>query len=150
MFVLDTNVVSELRKAKSGKANQNVVNWANSVPAPLLFISAVTVPELEIGVRHALRRDPEQGRLLRTWLDQQVLPALSDRVLAFDTAVAVLCAGLHVPEPQSERDALIAATAKVHSMTVVTRNTGDFEKVGVPLINPWLPATNPPHCPGRT
>lgn len=143
MFVLDTNVVSELRKARSGKANQNVVDWANSVPAPLLFISAVTVLELEIGVRLALRRDPEQGRLLRTWLDQQVLPAFSDRVLAIDTAVALRCAGLHVPEPRSERDALIAATAMVHSMSVVTRNTDDFEKVDVPLINPWLPVTHP-------
>jgi hypothetical protein len=137
MFVLDTNVVSELRKAKAGKADRNVAAWAGSVPAAALYISAITILELETGVLLVQRRDPAQGALLRAWLDQHVLPAFSGRVLPVDTAVAQRCAALHVPDPRAERDALIAATAMVHGMTVVTRNVGDFEATGVALLNPW-------------
>lgn len=148
MYLLDTNVVSELRKAKSSRADQNVVAWARGVSADLLFVSAITILELETGVLLVQRRDPAQGALLRTWLDEQVLPAFSGRVLAVDTAVARRCAALHVPDPRSERDALIAATALVHHMAVVTRNVADFETTGVALINPWSP-TNVPSVPVR-
>ncbi len=137
MFVLDTNVVSELRKAKAGKADRNVAAWASKVPASSLFVSAITILELETGVLLVLRRDPKQGALLRAWLDEAVLPAFSGRVLPVDTAVARQCAALHVPDPRSERDALIAATAMVHNMIVVTRNVADFEATGAPLLNPW-------------
>lgn len=137
MFVLDTNVVSELRKAKSGKANKNVTAWAASVSPGSLFISAITILELESGVLMLERRDQAQGAILRTWLDQYVLPAFAGRVLPVDIAVAQRCARLHVPNPCNERDALIAATALVHSMTIVTRNVADFEATGVPLRNPW-------------
>jgi predicted nucleic acid-binding protein len=137
MFLLDTNVVSELRKAKAGKADRNVVAWAAGVPADALFVSAITVLELETGVLLAQRRDPRRGALLRAWLDRQVLPAFADRVLAVDTAVAQRCAVLHVPDPKSDRDALIAATAMVHGMVVVTRNVADFAATGAPLLNPW-------------
>jgi toxin FitB len=137
MFVLDTNVVSELRKAKSGKADKNVVAWAASVPPASLFISAITILELEIGVLLVERRDPKQGAVLRAWLDNQVLPAFADRILAVDTAVAQHCARLHVPDPRADRDALIAATAMTHAMVVVTRNTSDFEPMGVQWLNPW-------------
>ena len=137
MFVLDTNVVSELRKAKSGKANKNVTAWAASVSPGSLFISAITILELEAGVLMLERRDQAQGTILRIWLDQYVLPAFAGRVLPVDTAVAQRCARLHVPNPCTERDALIAATALVHSMTIVTRNVADFEVTGVPLLNPW-------------
>ncbi len=137
MFVLDTNVVSELRKAKAGKADRNVAAWASRVPASSLYVSAITILELETGVLLVLRRDPEQGALLRAWLDQSVLPAFSGRVLPVDPAVAQRCAALHVPDPRSERDALIAATAMVHNMTVVTRNVADFATTGAPLLNPW-------------
>lgn len=137
MFVLDTNVVSELRKAKAGKADRNVAAWASSVPADVLFVSAITGLELETGVLLVLRRDPEQGALLGTWLDRYVLPAFSGRVLLVDTAVAQRCAALHVPDPRSDRDALIAATAMVHNMIVVTRNVADFAASGTPLLNPW-------------
>lgn len=74
---------------------------------------------------------------MRSWLDGQVLTAFEGRILSVDGAVAVRCARLHVPDPRSERDALIAATALVHGMTVVTRNTADFETTGVALLNPW-------------
>jgi predicted nucleic acid-binding protein len=137
MFVLDTNVVSELRKAKAGKADQNVTAWAASVPVGQMFLSAISILELETGVLLAERRDPPQGAMLRAWLDDHVLPAFVGRVLAVDTVVALRCARLHVPDPRTERDALIAATALVHGMTVVTRNVADFEPTGVPTFNPW-------------
>ena len=137
-FLLDTNVVSELRRARTGKADPNVVAWAGAQPSGALFMSAITVLELELGVRQAERRDPEQGRGLRAWLEGQVLPAFDGRVLPVDVAVARRTATLHVPDPAPERDALIAATALVHSLTVVTRNTSDFDRTNVALVNPWL------------
>ena len=137
MFVLDTNVVSELRKAKAGTADKNVVAWADSVVAGSLFLSVITLLELETGVLLVERRDAAQGAVLRTWLGSHVLPAFAGRVLAIDVAVAHRCASLHVPDRRSERDALIAATAMVHGMTVVTRNVADFEPTGVTILNPW-------------
>lgn len=137
MFLLDTNVVSELRKARSGKADANVTAWAGSVPYASLFISAITVLELEMGVLQVEHRDSAQGAILREWLDKHVVPAFHDRILPIDVAVAQRCARLHIPDPRAERDALIAATALIHGMTVVTRNIGDFHPTGVSLLNPW-------------
>ena len=137
MFVLDTNVVSELRKVRFGKADRNLAAWAESVDAADLFVSAITIMELELGVLSIERRDATQGALLRSWLEQHVLPEFSLRTLPVDTAVAQRCARLHVPDRRGERDALIAATALVHGMTVVTRNIADFKPTGVPLVNPW-------------
>ncbi|NMG67768.1 PIN domain-containing protein [Azoarcus indigens] len=137
MYLLDTNVVSELRKVRAGKADANVSAWSQGVEAGELFISAITVMELEMGVLQIERRDAGQGALLRTWLELHVLPAFSGRILPIDAAVAQRCARLHVPDRRSERDALIAATALVHGMTVATRNVGDFEPTGVSLLNPW-------------
>lgn len=136
-YLLDTNVVSELRRAKAGKADPRVTAWAESVPVASLFLSVITMLELEMGVLLIERRDPAQGAILRAWFDGQVLPALSGRILAVDTAVARRCAKLHVPDPRSERDALIAATALTHGLTVVTRNVADFEPTGVGTLNPW-------------
>ena len=135
MFILDTNVVSELRKAK--KAHQNVKKWAQPLSAAGLYISVISVLELEIGILLIERRDQEQGRILRTWMDRHVLPTFSGRILAIDTAVAQRCAMLQVPNPRSDRDALIAATALVHGLTVATRNVADFERMGVGVLNPW-------------
>lgn len=137
MYLLDTNVVSELRKAKAGRADANVVTWAGSVPFGSLFLSAITILELESGIQSVERRDPAQGALLRAWMDNHVLPAFHGRVLPVDVAVAQRCAGLHVPDRGAERDVLIAATALVHGMTVVTRNAADFQPTGVALLNPW-------------
>ncbi|MDT4834174.1 Toxin FitB [compost metagenome] len=137
MFVLDTNVVSELRKAKAGKADPCLTAWASTLLPGQLFISAITVLELETGVLLSERRDPAQGAMLRAWLDGHVLPGFAGRVLPVDTAVAQCCARLHVPDPRAERDALIAATAMVHGMTVATRNLVDFTPTGVALVNPW-------------
>jgi hypothetical protein len=137
MYLLDTNVVSELRKVRLGKADAKVAAWADSVEAGELYLSVITVQELEIGVLLAERRDPTQGALLRIWLDAHVLPAFLGRVLPVNTAVALRSASLHVPDPRPVRDGLIAATALVHGMTIVTRNVADFEPTGVPILNPW-------------
>jgi len=137
VYLLDANVVSELRKAKSGKIDKNVLAWADSVTTSSLFLSVVTIMELETGILLIERRDPTQGAVLRSWLNAHVLPAFSERILPVDTAVAQCCARLHVPDPRSDRDALIAATALVHGMTVVTRNIEDFAATKVEILNPW-------------
>lgn len=137
MFLLDTNVISELRKIKAGKADLKVTQWAKDVNAADLFISCITVMELEMGVLSAERKDKTQGSLLRSWLEQQVLTEFSSRTLPIDTEVARRCAQLHIPDRRSGRDALIAATALVHGMTVVTRNVSDFKSTKVLLLNPW-------------
>ncbi len=137
MYLLDTNVVSELRKAKPGKANKQVVAWAEKLSVSTLFLSSISILELEIGVRLRERKDPSQGAILRAWLNEHVLPSFSSRILPLDTAVALRCAKLHVPNPQADRDAIIAATALVHGMTVVTRNVNDFNSSKVNLLNPW-------------
>ena len=137
MYLLDTNVISELRKAKSEKANKKVLAWANQVSVSSLFISAITILELETGILLVERRDSLQGAILRSWLNTHVLPSFSEKIIPIDTAVAQSCAKLHVPNRCSDRDALIAATALVHSMIVVTRNTSDFKATPVKLLNPW-------------
>ncbi|MDR2196214.1 MAG: type II toxin-antitoxin system VapC family toxin [Gallionellaceae bacterium] len=139
MYLLDTNVISELRKVRLGKADPNVAAWSESVDADVLFTSSIVIMELELGVLLKERKDATQGVMLRSWLNQHVLPEFATRTLPIDTAVALRCAKLHAPDKQSERDALIAATALVHGMTVVTRNVEDFARTGVPLINPWEP-----------
>ena len=137
MYLLDTNVISEIGKVVEGKADAHVAAWQSQLDTVNCFISAVTLMELEIGVLRMERRDAKQGRRLRQWLSAQVVSEFDGRVLPIDAAVARRCAALHVPNPRPERDALIAATALVHSMTVVTRNTADFEPTGVALLNPW-------------
>ena len=137
MFLLDTSVVSELRKIRLGKADGRVAHWADSIDATDLYLSVITIQELEIVVLLAERRDPSQGAVFRAWLNAHVLPAFSGRILVVDAAVAQRSARLHVPDPRPVRDALIAATALVHGMTVVTRNVADFEPTGVSILNPW-------------
>jgi predicted nucleic acid-binding protein len=117
-----------------------VAAWAGRVPSNSFYLSAITVMELEVGVLQIERRDRRQGGILRDWLENTILANFSGRVLPVDTPVARRCAALHVPDRRSERDALIAATALVHRMAVVTRNTADFAATGVKLLNPWAPA----------
>ncbi len=137
MYLLDTNVVSELRKARSGRADAGVVRWATAVEPEALYLSAISLLELERGVLQLERRDPVQGRALTMWLEGAVKSAFAGRILAVDAAVASQCARLHVPDPKAEADALIAATAMVHGLTVVTRNVGDFRQMPVAVLNPW-------------
>lgn len=138
MFVLDTNIVSELRKVRSGKANPGVAAWAEEVSSVELFVSAITMHELEHGVLLLERSDPVQGALLREWLDHSVAAAFKNRVLPVDERIARCAAGLHVPDPAPFRDGLIAATALVHGMHVVTRDVKDFRRFeGLDVVNPW-------------
>jgi predicted nucleic acid-binding protein len=142
MYLLDTNIVSEMRKASAPpnrppKIDRRVQSWIRSVSASELYLSVITVLELELGFLLLERRDPAQGALLRSWVRDRVLESFAGRILAVDTAIAQRCASLHVPDPLDDRDALIAATALVHQMTVVTRNVAHFERTGVALLNPW-------------
>lgn len=137
MYLLDTNVVSELRRPE--KADPHVMAWANRQPLAHFYLSAITIMELELGILRVSRKDAMQGQVLRQWMDRQVLARFGDRILPIDTAVARRCAALHIPDPRAERDALIAATALVHGMTVATRNTADFSPTGAPVFNPWQP-----------
>jgi toxin FitB len=136
MFLLDTNVISELRRPE--RANKNVVAWANTIPAGSFFLSVISIFEIELGTLKIARRDAAQGAILRAWIDEQRLPRFESRILAVDTAVAQHCARLHVPDPRAERDAMIAATAIVHGLTVVTHDVVHFKSVGVTLLNPWM------------
>jgi hypothetical protein len=138
MYLLDTNVVSEMRKIRPGKADPNVAAWADNVEASDLYVSVISIHELELGVLLAERRDAVQGAVLRKWLNDHALPAFAGRILDVDTVVAQRSAGLHVPDPRPFRDGLIAATALVHGMTVVTRNVDDFQPTGVTILNPWV------------
>ncbi len=137
MFLLDTNVISELRKAGAGKADPNVVSWLTARDAAICYISAITLMELDLGILLMERRDPAQGARLRAWMEDHVLPEFSERTVPVDRAVALACARLYVPDPRPERDAFIAASALVHGMAVVTRNVADFAHMGVTVINPW-------------
>ena len=133
-FLLDTNVVSEMRRMR---IDANVAAWVDEQDPSDQFISTITIMEIEIGILQLERRDTRQSTRLRRWLEELVLPNFDGRILPIDTEVALKCAGLHVPDPRPERDAMIAATALVHGLTMVTRNTADFAPTGVPLLNPW-------------
>jgi hypothetical protein len=135
MFLLDTNVLSELRRRD--RTHPNVAAWADTVHATDLFLSVITILEIEVGTLLLARRDAAQGAVLKAWIDGKVLPAFAGRILSVDTAVAQRCARLHVPDLRGERDALIAATALVHRLCVITRNVADFQPMGVDLLNPW-------------
>jgi toxin FitB len=136
-YLLDTNVVSELRKVGDGKADVNVTQWIRARVSSDMFLSAITILEIERGILSLHRRDPSQGSRLRDWMDSRVRPEFIDRILPVDDAVATRCAHLHIPDRRNEADALIAATALIHGLSVVTRNVQDFEGTGVILIDPW-------------
>lgn len=139
MYLLDTNVVSDLRR--SDKAPAALLTWSRQVQPQHLFISCITVFELELGVRLKERRDSAQGQMLREWLEGRVLPQFDGRILTIDAAIARCCAAMHAPNPAPERDAWIAATALVHGLTVVSRNVADFAACGASVLNPWLAHT---------
>ena len=136
MFVLDTNVLSAWR---GRQADPSVATWCLQQDSGDFHISVLTLMELEIGVLRMERRDARQGAELWRWLSRRIRPEFSvpGRTPPVDAAVALRCAQLHAPDPRPERDALIAATALVHGMTVVTRDIRDFEPMGVRTVNPW-------------
>ena len=136
-YLLDTNVVSELRKVGDGKADLNVTTWLSGQDSRDLYISAITILELERGILSIQRRDIEQGSRLRAWMDSRVRPEFAERILSINEAIATRCAHLHIPDRRNEADALIAASAIVHGLAVVTRNIHDFQGTGVVLVDPW-------------
>jgi predicted nucleic acid-binding protein len=135
MYVLDTNVVSELRRPD--RAHPAVAAWARSSLFSSFFLSAITILEIEVGILRVGRRDPAAAAIFRRWIDNSIFPNFDGRILPINTAVAARCAALHVPDPRPERDAFIAATALIHGFTIATRNTADFAATGAQLFNPW-------------
>ena len=137
MYLLDTNVVSESRKLGTARVDRNVALWLGRIDAEATFLSAMTLFELERGIQQMERRDAAQGLMLRRWFGDQIMPTYEGRILSLSAAVALVCASLHIPDPKSERDAWIAATAIDTGLTLVTRNVADFSAMGVALINPF-------------
>lgn len=134
MYLLDTDIVFELRNAKSGGAAPALAAWASGVQRASLFISALTLLELESGVARVERTDKAAGTALRTWLDAQVGPAFEGRILPVDAAVVRRRAHLTLA---ATRDALLAATALEHGLILVTRDIAAFKAARVKLLNPW-------------
>ncbi|CAN5275330.1 type II toxin-antitoxin system VapC family toxin [soil metagenome] len=134
MYLLDTDIVFELRNAKSGGTDPGLAGWAGGVSRATLFVSAVSLLELEAGVARVARRDKAQGLALRAWLDGQLGPAFDGRILPVDAAVVRRCA--HLPHGGG-RDGLLAATALEHGLTLVTRDVAAFKAAKVKLFNPW-------------
>lgn len=137
MYLLDTNVLSELRKVKKGKCDPAVFAWSQTMSPLDLFVSVVTIFELEVGILLLERLDRLQAAKMRHWLNDQIIPAFAGRILNVDLMIARTCATFHVPDKRPERDAFIAATALETDFIVVTRNVRDFQGTGVRLLNPW-------------
>ena len=137
MYLLDTNVISELRKHSKGTVDTQVSQWFSAAASHTLYTSVICLLELERGALSVARRDARQGQVLLDWINNQVRPSFAGRVLPIDEKVASLGAAMHVPNPRSEADALIAATAMAHGLAVVTRNVRDFAPMGVRTVNPW-------------
>lgn len=134
MYLLDTGVVSELRKAKAGRTDPGLASWATGVPAQSLFLSALTLLELESAAARLEGRDKIAGGALRAWIDGQVMAAFEGRILPVDAAVVRRRGQLPY---QDSRDGLIAATALEHGLALVTRNTAAFKAGRVKVFNPW-------------
>lgn len=134
MYLLDTNVISELRKRQG---DSGVKQWVAEQTVADLAISVVTVIEIEIGILWRARTDADQARVLTRWFERSVLTGFADRILSLDLAAARRVASLHVPDQAPQHNALIAGTALARGLTVVTRNIRDFERSGVDYLNPW-------------
>ena len=137
MYLLDTETAAELRKASMRRGDQSLRDWAGSVDVKDVYLSAITLQELEMGVRLSERDDPKRGAVLRDWMSRQVLHHLSARVLPINTAIALKAAELHGQRARTLSHAFIAATASVQGLSVVTRKVASFSDMGVSIVNPW-------------
>lgn len=133
-FLLDTNIVSELRKGR--RADARVRAWFESVDERDVFLSVLVVGEIQRGIESIRRRDPVTATSLERWLATLVSDYV-DRILEITTEVASVWGRFNVPNPLPVIDSLLAATAHVHDLTVVTRNTVDIARTGVPVVNPF-------------
>jgi hypothetical protein len=136
MFLLDTNVVSDIRRPK--RLTPHAARWFSTVPAAQLHISTVTVFEIQHGIIALGRRDAERASHLQQWLEASVLTAFDGRIVPLDTSAALRSAELHRGRTRIDADRLIAAVALVHGMTLVTRNTRDFAGMGVKVLDPFV------------
>lgn len=134
-YLLDTNVVSELRK--KSRAHPNVKRWQSNQPSWEQWISVISLMEVRIGVVRALKTDPSFAEILDEWYRSQLVPAYSGRILFVDLITAEKRAEFEKQRTLSYSDALIAATAATRGMIVVTRNISDFAGLGIDLVNPW-------------
>lgn len=137
MYLLDTETTAELRKASMRRGDRGLREWAAAVDVSDVYLSAITLQELEIGVRLSERDDPKRGAVMRDWITRQVIHHLSARVLPIDAAVALKAAELHRQSIWTLSHAFIAATASVHGLSVVTRSVASFSDAGVNIVNPW-------------
>jgi predicted nucleic acid-binding protein len=137
MYLVDTNVISELRKARMRRADPKLAAWAANIETEDLYLSVITVQEIEIGILKAERSDRRKGEVLRSWMTEYITPNFRDRILPVDLKIALRAAELHTQRSRPVADTLIAATAWSHEFAMVTRNTRDFSDTGVRLINPW-------------
>ena len=138
MYLLDTNIVSELRKMESGKADVNVVAWFQQVNLTDAYLSVITLFEIKLGILQLKRKDIQQAKLLQSWFEQKFLPNFENRILPLDTKVMMTCAEFHIPDKKPLNDSYIAATAKAHRFKIVTRNVKDFKGCGVEVLNPFI------------
>jgi predicted nucleic acid-binding protein len=136
-FLLDTNVISEIRKRE--RAHPNVVRWVQQTPVTQIGTSVIVLAEIRRGIELKRRRDVEQGRALDRWYSQ-MRSRLGDRVLAIDEPIADAWARLSVPHPVALIDGLLAATCMVHGLILVTRNVADVARTGVEVVDPWMEA----------
>jgi predicted nucleic acid-binding protein len=133
-FLLDTNVISEIRKRD--RAHLNVARWVARTPVEDIGTSVIVLAEIRRGIELKRLSDPEQARLLDRWF-AQMRARLQDRVLLIDEPIAEAWAALSVPNPPPLIDGLLAASAKVHGLTLVTRNVADVARTGVDLLDPF-------------
>lgn len=133
-FLLDTNVIAELRKG--ARANPHVRSWFESLDSDAIMLSVLTIGEIRRGIENVRRRDPATAKALERWL-RRLVAEHRDRILPIDLPVAEEWGRLNVPDPLPVVDALLAATAKVHGLTFVTRNVKDVARTGVELMNPF-------------
>ena len=133
-YLVDTNVISELRKGQ--RCNPGVASWFAEVAAGDIYLSALTVGEIRKGIESIRRRDEDRAQTLDAWLGE-LLESHTDRILPVDEVIAEVWGRFNVPDPLPVLDSLLAATASVHGLTLVTRNLKDVERTGVDCLNPF-------------
>lgn len=135
MYLLDTNVVSELRKIQSKHSAFN--DWYKTIDPQTCYLSSLTIFEIRKGILLKSLKDPQQAEILQHWFNERLIPHFHGRVLDFTADMAEIMAKLHVPNPAPFADSIIASTALYYDLTVITRNIQDFQNLGVKLINPF-------------